>query len=448
MPTMKDDYRPWLVPILALALVLLGCGCNLTTFTFPGGQAAATATVVPAQSPAPESTSRAVEGAGLAPPPTLPPAPTPLPPDAVAEADAEEQLLINVYERVNPSVVNINVTKKAEGLEQPQMPGVPETPPGLPTEEPPLLYGEGSGFVYDLEGHIITNNHVVEGVEEVKITFYDGSTVKAKVVGTDPGTDLAVIEVDVPAASLRPVAWGDSDGVKVGQRAIAIGNPFGLEGTLTTGIVSALGRSLPVGTTRFSIPEIIQTDAAINPGNSGGPLLNSRGEVIGVNTAIIPDLSGGERSFLGVGFAIPSNIVERVVPALIAKGEYEHPWIGFEGTTVSPDIAEAMGLPQARGALVIRVMPDSPAERAGLHGGDQPFSVDGNEIAIGGDVITAIDGQPVRRFSDLLAYLAKETEVDQQVTLTVIREGEELTVEVTLGRRPAADDERFIREEE
>jgi S1-C subfamily serine protease len=443
---MKDNYRPWLALILALAFIFLGCSSSRIAFSFPEGRVSAAATtVVPAKSPTPTSTPKpgSEKDVSVAPPPALPPMPTTISPDMVAEADAEEQLLVNIYERVNPSVVNIGVTKKVEGGEQPQIPGMPEVPPGSPEAQPPSLHGEGSGFVYDKEGHIITNDHVIEGVDEVRVTFYDGSTVKAKLVGADPGTDLAVIEVNVPAASLRPVAWGDSDEVKVGQRAIAIGNPFGLEGTLTTGIVSALGRSLPVGVTRFSIPEIIQTDAAINPGNSGGPLLNSAGEVIGVNTAIVPSLSGGERSFLGIGFAIPSNIVQRVVPALVARGEYEHPWIGFEGTTVSLDIAEAMGLSQARGALVIRVLPDSPAEQAGLRGGEQSFSVDGNEIAIGGDVIIAIDGQPVNRFNDLLAYLAKKTEVGQQVTLTVIREGEERTIKATLGRRPPPDDNRL-----
>jgi S1-C subfamily serine protease len=446
---MKDNYRLWLVPILALAVVFLGCSCSQIAFSFPGEQesAAVTTTIVPGESPTSVSNFGPGQDVGVAPPPALPPAPTPLPPDVVAEADAEEQLLINIYERVNPSVVNINVAVKVEDFEQPEVPGMPELPPGFSPEDP-FLRGEGSGFVYDVEGYIITNNHVVEGADEVEVTFYDGSTVRARVVGADPGSDLAVIEVDVPAASLRPVVWGDSGGVKVGQRAIAIGNPFGLEGTLTTGIVSALGRSLPVGATRFSIPEVIQTDAAINPGNSGGPLLNSKGEVIGVNTAIIPDLSGGERSFLGVGFAVPSNIAQRVVPVLIEEGEYEHPWIGFEGTTVSREIAEAMGLSQARGALVIRIIPGSPAEVAGLRGGEQPFSIDGNEIEIGGDVITAIDNQAVHRFSDLLAYLAAETEVGQQVTLTIIRDGEERTVKVTLERRPPPEDGRLRREED
>jgi 2-alkenal reductase len=361
--------------------------------------------------------------------PTLAPAPTPLPADLIAEADAEELLLVNIYERVNPSVVNIVVTVDSG-----------EVPTDLGNLFP--NQGQGSGFIYDTQGHIVTNNHVIAEADTVNITFADGSVVEAEVIGTDPDSDLAVLKVDVPAGSLRPVEWGDSDLLKVGQRAIAIGNPFGLDGTLTSGIISALGRSLPTENGAFRIPEIIQTDAAINPGNSGGPLLNSEGQVIGVNTAIVPrrDRFGGERSFLGVGFAVPANLVKRVVPSLIEHGRYEHPWIGFSGNTVTPEIAEAMNLEKAMGALVVQVLSGSPADDAGLRGGTREIVFDnGLDTTIGGDVIIAIDDREIHTFDDLIAFLSGRGEVGQTVTLTIIRDGEEQTVDLTLGPRPESD---------
>jgi len=351
--------------------------------------------------------------------------PTPLPPELIAKADAEELLLINIYERVNPSVVNIVITVAGADEEGNDL---------FPTQ------GQGSGFIVDTEGHILTNNHVIEQAEDVEVTFSDGTTVPAEVIGQDPDSDLAIIKVNVDEASLRPVVWGNSDNILVGQRAVAIGNPFGLEGSLTTGIVSALGRSLPtVG--HFRIPEIIQTDAAINPGNSGGPLLNSEGEVIGVNSAIVPRLSGfGERSFLGVGFAIPSNLAQRVVPSLIESGKYQHPWIGFSGNTVFPEIAEAMDLPEAKGALVSEVISGSPADDADLRGSSRNFELaDGQVVKIGGDVIIAIDDEKVDAFDDLLSFLSRRGEVGQTVTLTIIRNGKEQTLDVVLGARPAQD---------
>jgi 2-alkenal reductase len=228
--------------------------------------------------------------------PTLAPSPTPLSAKAIAEADAEELLLMNIYERVNPSVVNIVITV--------------DTPENDPASQLFPTQGQGSGFIIDTKGHIVTNNHVVFDAQKIDVTFYDGTTLEAKYLGADADSDIAVIKVDAPAKSLRPVVWGNSDEVRVGQRAVAIGNPFGLAGSLTSGIISALGRSLPTENGTFRIPEIIQTDAAINPGNSGGPLLNSLGEVIGMNTAIVPRRNsfGGERSFLGVGFAVPANL--------------------------------------------------------------------------------------------------------------------------------------------
>jgi 2-alkenal reductase len=357
--------------------------------------------------------------------PTLPPAPTALAPSILAEADAEEQLLINIYERVNPSVVNIEVTVERSG------------PSSLPDNLFPNQ-GQGSGFVVDSQGHVVTNNHVVADAERVNVTFSDGSTVPAELIGTDPDSDIAVLKVNVPAESLRPIQWGDSDEIKVGQRAVAIGNPFGLKGTLTSGIISALGRSLPTESGAFRIPEIIQTDAAINPGNSGGPLLNSNGEVIGVNTAIVPrQTQFGERSFLGVGFAVPANLVQRVVPSLVEKGKFEHPWIGFQGTTVNPEIAEAMGLDRAAGALVVEIISGSPADEAGLRGGTREIVFEsGLDTIIGGDVIVAINGDPVASMDGLISYLSQRGAVGDMLTLTIIRSGEEQQVEVTLGPRP------------
>ncbi|MCB0173667.1 MAG: trypsin-like peptidase domain-containing protein [Anaerolineae bacterium] len=363
--------------------------------------------------------------------PTLAPEPTPLSDALIAEADAEELLLTNIYERVNPSVVNILVT--VEGQDTGSFPNNL-----FPNQ------GQGSGFVYDTEGHIVTNNHVVQDAERVDVTFADGATIQAEVVGTDTDSDLAVLLVNAPGESLRPVKWGDSDSIKVGQRAIAIGNPFGLDGTLTSGIISALGRSLPTENGTFRIPEIIQTDAAINPGNSGGPLLNSQGEVIGVNTAIVPrqDRFGGERSFLGVGFAVPANLVKRVIPGLIKDGQYEHPWIGFSGNSVTPEIAEAMDLPKASGALVVEVLSGSPADEAGLRSGTREIVFDnGLDTTIGGDVIIAIEDEEILNFDDLISFLSRRGSVGDVITLTIIRDGKEQQVELTLGPRPHTTEE-------
>lgn len=358
--------------------------------------------------------------------PTLAPEPTPLPSALIAEADAEELLLTNIYERVNPSVVNILVT--VDGQENGAFPNNI-----FPNQ------GQGSGFIVDSDGHILTNNHVVEDAERVDVTFADGVTVEAEVIGTDPDSDLAVLQVNATSEGFRPVKWGDSDEIKVGQRAIAIGNPFGLDGTLTSGIISALGRSLPTEDRSFRIPEIIQTDAAINPGNSGGPLLNSKGEVIGVNTAIVPrqDRFGGERSFLGVGFAVPANLARRVVPSLIENGRYDHPWIGFQGNTVTPEIAEAMELSAVSGALVVEVLSGSPADDAGLRSGTREIVFDnGLDTTIGGDVIIGIDDEEINDFDDLISFLSRRGAVGQVVMLTIIRDGEEQQLELILGPRP------------
>jgi 2-alkenal reductase len=353
--------------------------------------------------------------------------PTPIPAEIIAEADAEELLLINLYERVNPSVVNIFIMVDAGRTIQNQL---------FPTQ------GQGSGFVYDSEGHIITNNHVVAGAKRLDVTFHDGTTVKAEVVGTDPASDLAVVKVDVLPKSLRPVTWANSDKILVGQRAVAIGNPFGLKGSLTTGIISALGRSLPADSFGYQIPEIIQTDAAINPGNSGGPLLNSQGEVVGVNTAIVPrQLGSGERSFLGVGFAVPANLVQRVIPSLIETGKYEHPWLGMAGQDVNSEIAAKMELPVATGAFVTEIIADSPADKAGLRAGTREIVLDnGIDTKIGGDVIINIDDETVHTFGDIISYLSRRGVVGETIPLIFIRDGKERTIKITIKARPTDED--------
>ena len=354
--------------------------------------------------------------------------PTPLSPEFYAELASDEELLINLYKRVNPAVVNIRVVKLVE------FPEIPDRPEG----EDFYQQGQGSGFVLNTDGYIVTNNHVISGAEEVEVVFHDGTIVSASIIGADPDSDLAVLQVDVSPDWLTPVELGDSDELQVGQMAVAIGNPFGLNGTLTVGIISALGRTLPLGHIseqvggRFSIPEVIQTDAAINPGNSGGPLLDSYGAVIGINTAI--NSEGGSNS--GVGFAVPVNTIKRVIPRLISEGYYPYPWLGITGRDLSPIDVEAMDLPVDRGALVVAVTPDGPADLAGIRAGAEEYETKYGKLLVGGDVIIAIDDAPVLDFDDLLEYLFGETRPGQKVLLTIIREGEELSVPVVLQERP------------
>ncbi|MFH1927628.1 MAG: trypsin-like peptidase domain-containing protein [Chloroflexota bacterium] len=354
--------------------------------------------------------------------------PTPLSPEFYAELASDEELLINLYKRVNPAVVNIRVVKLVES------PEIPDWPEG----EDFYQQGQGSGFVLNTDGYIVTNNHVISGAEEVDVVFHDGTIVSASIIGTDPDSDLAVLQVDVSPDWLTSVELGNSDELQVGQRAVAIGNPFGLNGTLTVGIISGLGRTLPLGHIseqvggRFSIPEVIQTDAAINPGNSGGPLLDSYGAVIGINTAI--NSEGGTNS--GVGFAVPVNTIKRVIPRLISEGYYPYPWLGITGRDLSQIDVDAMDLPVDRGALVVAVTPDGPADLAGIRAGDEEYETKYGKLLVGGDVITAIDDSPVQDFDDLLEYLLSETRPGQRVLLTIIREGEELSVPVVLQERP------------
>ncbi len=394
-------------------LVLLACVCNETA-TSP---APVTPTAQPKEGKEPfDALSPTVTPKPL----VLVATPSPMPPAAVVEQEMEDALLVNLYRRVNPAVVYIKVYVEHDdgSLE---------------------WLASGSGFVVDGDGHIVTNNHVLEDADRVRVTFPSGYMARAAIVGRDGYSDLAVLQVDAPPEQLMPLELGDSDLLQIGQRVIAIGNPFGLEGTMTVGIVSALGRVLPTdvveGGGHFTNPEIIQTDAAINPGNSGGPLLDTYGRVVGVNTAIF----SWTGTNAGVGFAIPVNTVKRVVPALISEGVYHYPYLGISSNTYFDlvELAGPLNLPVTTGVLIAEVRPDSAAAEAGLRGGDHEVMVMGQMVEAGGDIITAIDGYEVRDFYDLIAYLVRETQVGQEVVLSIIRDGRAMEVPVTLGERPA-----------
>lgn len=355
--------------------------------------------------------------------PTVMPTPIPLSIPVsdipIIDTDAEDQLLINIYEQVNPAVVNIDIAINALGDDLGD-------------------FGSGSGFVIDKQGHIVTNNHVVADADQLRVTFADGTVTLAELVARDEDSDLAVIKVDVEPDRLFPLEFGDSSSLRVGQRVIAIGNPWDLGGTMTVGIVSALGRTLPGRQTIdrgfYSIPDLIQTDAAINPGNSGGPLLDSHGYVVGVNTAIRSE--GHFNS--GIGFAVPVDIVKRVVPALIGEGRYRYPYLGISanGEVSVADLSMELTLPAQRGVLIADVVPSQPADRAGLRGGSDTFDFYGRQVIVGGDIILAIDGYDLRNFDDLIAYLVRETAVGQDISLTILRDGQTLQVPLTLGERP------------
>ena len=294
--------------------------------------------------------------------------------------------------------------------------------------------GQGSGFVYDLEGRIITNNHVVEDAEEIQVTFLDGTIMEATLVGTDPYSDMAVIDVDVPESILEPVKFASSSGLLVGEQVIALGNPFGLENTMTEGIVSATGRQMDAPG-NYAIIDVIQTDAAINPGNSGGPLLNSVGEVVGMNTAIISET----RQFSGIGFAIPSDTILREAPVIIEEGRFDHAYLGISGTDLLPEIRELMDFDDAiKGALVTDLTEGGPADTAGLRGGNREADIDGFLVRIGGDVIIGVKGMTVRSFYDLVVILERGYRPGDIVTLKVIRDNTMIDIDLELGTRPDA----------
>jgi S1-C subfamily serine protease len=393
-------YRPLLV-VLVFAMVSLACQVGYN-FSFPQGSAqsqteetrASTATAVP------QATAQPAQVQLIAP-----------------DLADVEQLQIALYQQVSPGVVSIQTLDETGGV-------------------------QGSGFVYDTDGHIITNYHVVQDAGQIEVDFPSGIKIYGEVIGIDIDSDIAVIKVDVPAAQLFPVTLGDSDALQIGQTVYAIGNPYGLTGTMTVGIVSAKGRTLDSLRTSgdgsvFSAGDLIQTDASINPGNSGGPLLNLAGEVVGINRAI--RLSGttelGEPINTGIGFAISVNILKRVVPDLISKGSYDYPYVGI---SARPELtlieAEALGLSQTAGAYVVEVMPNGPAARAGLRAGTTPTEYLG--LNSGGDLITGIDGLPVRNFGDFLGYLMTRKSPGDVVTITFLRNNEELQTELTLEMRP------------
>lgn len=338
-------------------------------------------------------------------------------PGEPVDLEYQDTLLTRLYEQVNPGVVSIQVLTQSGG-------------------------GLGSGFVYDKSGHVVTNFHVIEGAQDLEVDFSSGLKVRGKVIGTDLDSDLAVIKVDVPADALSPLKLGNSDQIKVGQAVIAIGNPFGLSSTMTTGIVSARGRTLDsmretADGRPFSAGGIIQTDAAINPGNSGGPLINLKGEVIGMNRAIRTTnmTLGGEPSNSGIGFAIPVNIIARVVPVLIEEGSYDYPYLGISShEEISLLEQEALGLPQSTGAYVDEVVSGGPADQAGLIGGSKPTQIQG--LLAGGDLIIAVDGRPIRVFGELLSYLMENKSPGDLLVLTIIRDNQQKEVTVTLGKRP------------
>ena len=325
----------------------------------------------------------------------------------------KEMSLIEIFDNSEAGVVRVNVERSEDDA--------------LPT-------GVGSGFVFDKKGHIITNAHVIEDAKKVVVTFLDGRSYNAEIIGSDEFTDIAVIKVNADLALLHPLSLGDSSNLRVGEPIAAIGNPFGLSGSMTSGIVSQLGRLLPSGE-GYSIPDVIQTDAAINPGNSGGPLLNMRGEIVGINTAI--QSATGE--FTGVGFAVPSQTIAKIVPSLIQNGEYKHPWIGISGRDIDPDLARVLGLNDAVGFLVVTVVPDSPASKAGLQGSEDIVEVEGIQYAIGGDIILSVDGVEVRKISDILIHLQRAKTVGDEMALEILRDGRTTNFTITLGERPNGD---------
>ena len=388
-----------LIGVLIFSLVTLACGITFNPTREAGSMppAAAEIDVTPANSLQPVALNL-------------------LQPTQVSQPlviTSEEQILIDLYKKTNPSVVNI-ITYISRGN------SIGST-------------GQGSGFVFDASGHIVTNSHVVHGADQIEVIFSDGLSEQAQIVGLDLHSDLAVIKVEDYPEGVQPLHLGTMEELAVGQTAVALGNPFGLGGTLTRGIISALGRSIPA-LTYFSIPQAIQTDAAINPGNSGGPLLNLAGDVIGVNAQI--ETGGESRSNSGVGFAIPVSILARVVPALIQDGEFTWSWLGVSGGNLTSPVKQAMDLSVEKGAYISTILDDGPAQKAGLRGSSDYAMINQRRVEVGGDVIVGIDGTAVNTFEDLLIYIALNTQPGQAVKLTVIRDGEPMEISLTLEPRP------------
>lgn len=389
-------YRFVVMAVLMLVVVGLGCG-----------QVRLPAAVI----------DRAPQPAAS---PTLPPPVRPLANETEA-AYALEAQVVAVYETVSSAVVNI--TSRGYSMDMFMQP--------MPQQ------GSGSGFVYDDTGNIVTNFHVIEGAEELLVMLVDGQVFEAQLVGTDPTNDLAVIKIDAGVDLPEPMPLADSDQLVVGQFVLAIGNPFGLDQTLTTGVISALGRIIESPQDNRFIGEAIQTDAAINPGNSGGPLLDLQGRVIGVNSQIISP----SRASAGIGFAVPSNTVRRVVPELISRGFYPHVWIGTQMFPLTPAVTRIlreadMDIPVNSGLLVVETVPGAPADRAGLRGASQVVRIGGVQVPVGGDIIIAIDGQPIANFEEFTVYLETQKLVGETIEVTIIRDGAEQIITLTLEARP------------
>jgi S1-C subfamily serine protease len=390
---MKPPLRVLLIVTIALIFTALACG----TFT---GLSTQTAT---------DNQPPSIQLNQLTPNPSLQ--------NTSLDLIGQENVLISLYQRINPGVVAIRVLSEEGG-------------------------GLGSGFVIDTEGHIVTNYHVVRDATQLEVDFPSGFKARGEILGTDSDSDIAVLKVVAPIEELVPLPMGDSDSVRVGQTVVAIGNPLGYESTMTTGIISSLGRTMaslheaPGGGSFFTAGDIIQTDAAINPGNSGGPLLNMNGEVIGVNVAIEATSLDifGQPVNNGIGFAISINIVKRVVPYLISEGSYDYPYLGISSIgELNLFLQEELELPQSTGVYVTYVTPDSPADKAGFIAGDTPTA---SGYLAGGDLIVAVDGQDVFDFGDMITYLVNHKNPGETVIMTVIRGEKTLELALTLGKRP------------
>ena len=373
--------------------------------------------IIAEEPPQPTETSISEQVVIESPAPVEPATPPTAEPPVTENTVPNEEILIDIYTRSNPGVVAIQVlTDTGDGL--------------------------GSGFVIDMDGHIVTNFHVIDGVSDLEVDFPSGFKTRGEVIGTDTDSDLAVVKVDAPADELHPLPLGDSSEIKVGQTVVAIGSPFRFNGTMTTGIISSLGRTLSSlneapGGSFFTAGDIIQTDAAINPGNSGGPLLNLNGEVVGVNRAIETFNINSQQDPInsGIGFAIAINTVKRVVPSLIREGSYDYPYLGISSLNeISLIQQEALRLPRTAGVYVTTVTPDSPADQAGIRGGTSPTDL--FNLYAGGDLIIAIDGIEIQDFSELLSYLIQEKSPGDTITFTILRNGQELELDLTLGKRP------------
>ncbi|NOX61265.1 MAG: trypsin-like serine protease [Chloroflexi bacterium] len=400
--------------LLLFFVALFACSGGLSAGLLVGMNASS---LFPALSPAIEPTLPAAASQAASPaPPTPTPSPVPLP--SVSDASDPEASLIALYRNASPAVVNITTRILRRDF---FFGVVPES-------------GSGSGFVWDAQGHIVTNYHVIEDASSIDVSFGEDLIFEAEVVGVDPPNDLAVLRVPELPSGVQPLPLGDSGALEVGQMVVAIGNPFGqFQRTLTFGVISALNRTIEVQNERV-LRGIIQTDAAINRGNSGGPLLDLQGRVIGITTAIYSPTGANA----GIGLVIPINTAKRVVPVLIAEGRYRHPWLGIEnlGYAITPNLAHVLDLPVTQGLLIARVYPHSPAALAGVRGATREIYLGNRRVLIGGDILTAINGHPLKSWEDLNAYLEENTRVGQTVTLEILRGDQQLEIAVVVGEAP------------